>query len=79
MPQAAAETAPLRRRLACGSCGKDLPAEESRDDLTCGTDVCLRCASIRLNEAYKSPAGRRWLETWKEKLRTAMQLREPNL
>lgn len=64
-------------RTTCAQCGRDLPSEAGRDELTSGTDVCIRCASVKLNAAYKTAAGRKWLETWREKLRTALQLHEP--
>jgi hypothetical protein len=66
-----------RRRTTCAQCGRDLPSEAGRDALTSGTDVCIRCASVKLNAAYKTAAARRWLEGWREKLRTSLQLQEP--
>lgn len=54
----------------CRECRKDLPVEWARDELTAGTDVCLRCASVTLARIRRaSPAARVWMQTWFERLR----------
>jgi hypothetical protein len=58
----------------CRECERPLPDKFAEPDLCAGTGLCLRCATQRLNQAMKTPAARRWIESWKEKLRTVMQL-----
>lgn len=64
-----------RRNPKCRQCARPLPPDHTRDDLTSGTDVCNRCASVILATTYRTlPAARRWLETWREKLRTTLEV-----
>jgi len=59
----------------CRECRRNLPAEEQRDELTAGTDVCLRCASVKLAEIRRtSRAARAWTLIWLERLRHALEL-----
>ena len=63
------------RNSRCRVCKRDLPDEMCRDELTIGTDVCLRCAATKLAEVRRtSRAARDWLLTWRERLRHALDL-----
>jgi len=66
------------RNNRCRECRNPLPAEEARDELTIGTDVCQRCAQVTLAGICKTKAAREWYAAWRDKLRTVMQLREPS-
>lgn len=59
----------------CRQCRRPLPDEAARDELTAGTDVCLRCASVSLNQAYRSREGKQWLAGWMGRLQGALRLK----
>jgi len=63
----------------CHECRRPLPEEAARDELTIGTDVCLRCASVNLSKTYRSSrAAREWLAAWRDRLNGLLQHQEPD-
>ena len=46
-------------------CGRRLPREATRNERTIHTDVCDRCATVKLATFYRSAAGRAWLARWR--------------
>ena len=52
----------------CAACGRELPDEPLRDDLSRGTDVCAQCAMRKVSALSLTPAYGRWLSGWKDKL-----------
>jgi len=58
---------------ASPKCRRPLPAEDSREDLTRGTDTCTRCARAELATIYKSPAASAWLRGWLSRMAGALR------
>ncbi len=64
---------PPRRRCATPECGRPLPPEHLRDDMTARTDTCTRCARIRLAIAYQTKEARAWLAGWLARMQDALK------
>jgi hypothetical protein len=58
---------PRGRRTRCSSTGCRRPITPG------GPDVCIRCARIRLAQAYRLPSARKWLTDWMERLRDLLE------
>jgi hypothetical protein len=46
-----------------------------RDELTSGTDVCRRCAEVKLAGLLRLPTVRAWLADWRARLELLTRLR----
>jgi hypothetical protein len=42
--------------------------------ITRGTGRCLECASGRIGQAMRTPAARRWLASWQDRMARAMEV-----
>jgi hypothetical protein len=66
-------TRPPRRRCANKDCRLPIPPEHLRDDLSSKTDICTRCARIRLAIAYQTAEARAWLAGWVARMQDALK------
>lgn len=60
---------PRPRDNRCRVCKNDLPDEGARSERTQGTDICDRCAEVKMAGLIKQRAVRLWILEWRERLR----------